>query len=121
MVISQIYGGGGKDGASFNHDFVEIFNRTQKAVVLDGMSLQLSDTATSSFTTALPLAGTLQPGAYELIQLGTDDDTVGTALPAADLSNDAQIGSATDGKVAISFTASTLNCGGTSNPARRRS
>src|SRR6202012_1461201 len=40
VVISQVYGGGGKDGASFNHDFVEIFNRTQKPVVLDGMALQ---------------------------------------------------------------------------------
>ena len=27
LVISQVYGGGGNAGASYTHDFVEIFNR----------------------------------------------------------------------------------------------
>ena len=116
VVISQVYGGGGRDGATFNHDFVEIFNRSAKAITLDGMSLQLSASATSSFNHAVPLTGSLAAGAYLLVQLGTDDVTVGGDLPvSADLTDDAQIGSATDGKVAIALTTSSLNCGAIAN------
>ena len=40
VVISQVYGGGGNAGASFTHDFIELFNRGTAPVVLDGMSVQ---------------------------------------------------------------------------------
>ena len=40
VVISQVYGGGGNAGASFTHDFIELFNRGTTPVVLDGMSVQ---------------------------------------------------------------------------------
>ena len=28
LVISQIYGGGGNSGATFTHDFIELYNPT---------------------------------------------------------------------------------------------
>lgn len=115
VVISQIYGGGGQANATLNHDFVELFNRTQKPVVLDGMSVQLSSSATGNFNHAIPLTGTLPAGSYWLIQLGTADDTVGTAIDGADQSDDTTIGSATDGKAAIAFSTTALNCGATAN------
>ena len=40
LVISQVYGGGGNSGATYTHDFVEIFNPTASSVSLAGMSIQ---------------------------------------------------------------------------------
>ncbi|MCB0159237.1 MAG: lamin tail domain-containing protein, partial [Caldilineaceae bacterium] len=40
VVISQIYGGGGNSGATFTHDFVELFNPGPDPVVLTGWSVQ---------------------------------------------------------------------------------
>lgn len=40
LVISQIYGGGGNAGASYTHDFVELFNRGSGAVSVNGLSIQ---------------------------------------------------------------------------------
>jgi hypothetical protein len=35
-VISQVYGGGGNAGATYTHDFVEIFNPTDAPISLAG-------------------------------------------------------------------------------------
>src|SRR5688572_4031011 len=40
LVISQVYGGGGNSGATYTHDYIEIFNRGSSTVALAGMSLQ---------------------------------------------------------------------------------
>ena len=40
VVISQVYGGGGNAGATFQNDFVEIFNRGNTTVSLAGWSIQ---------------------------------------------------------------------------------
>ena len=72
IVISQVYGGGGNSGATFTHDFIELFNRSSSPVSLAGWSLQYAS-ATGSFSasatqiTELP-AVTLAPGHYLLIQ-----------------------------------------------------
>lgn len=39
VVISQVYGGGGNSGATYTHDFVELFNRGTSAVTLTGHTL----------------------------------------------------------------------------------
>lgn len=36
VVLSEVYGGGGNSGATFTHDFIELFNPTEAAVSLDG-------------------------------------------------------------------------------------
>ena len=36
LVISQVYGGGGNSGATYTHDFVELFNRGNSAVNING-------------------------------------------------------------------------------------
>src|SRR2546426_5159778 len=36
VVISQIYGGGGNSGATLRNDFVELFNRSNVAVSVEG-------------------------------------------------------------------------------------
>jgi hypothetical protein len=85
VVISQAYGGGGNTGATYTHDFVELFNRGSEPVSLAGYSIQYASATGTSWVnkTDLP-AFTLQPGQYFLVQqaqgnAGTDP------LPAPDL------------------------------------
>src|SRR5512145_1002446 len=74
LVISQVYGGGGNTGATYTHDFVELFNLGTTPVSLAGWSIQYASAtgggnlgATTTQLTELP-AVTLQPGQYFLIQ-----------------------------------------------------
>ena len=51
VVISQVYGGGGNAGATYTHDFVELFNRGTTTVSLAGLSVQYaSATGTGNFS-----------------------------------------------------------------------
>ncbi len=85
LVISQIYGGGGNASATYTNDFIEIFNRGNTAVSLNGMSVQYaaatSTTGNYSVTT-LPNV-LLQPGQYFLIQESSGGAN-GISLPTPD-------------------------------------
>ena len=114
VVISQVYGAGGNTGASFTHDFIELFNRGTTPVVLDGMSVQY---ASATGTGALganagqltELSGTIQPGKYLLIH--ESSGAVGTAPPATDIVDATPIAMAAGaGKVALATGTTTLNC-----------
>ena len=114
IVISQVYGGGGNSGATFTHDFIELFNRSSSPVSLAGWSLQYAS-ATGSFSasatqiTELP-AVTLAPGHYLLIQQA--QGTGGTTpLPTPDFVDPTPIAlSGTTGKVALVSSVASLNC-----------
>lgn len=67
VVISQVYGGGGNSGATYTHDFIELFNRGDAPVSLAGWSVQYAS-ATGTSWQATPLTGTLLPGRYLLVQ-----------------------------------------------------
>ncbi|HEX5949726.1 MAG TPA: lamin tail domain-containing protein [Actinomycetota bacterium] len=122
VVISQVYGGGGNSGATYTHDFIELFNRGTDPVSLAGWSVQYaSATGTgnlgSSATqlTELPSVS-LQPGQYLLIReaQGTGGTT---ALPTPDVVDPSPIAmSATGGKVALVSSAASLGCNGGSTP-----
>ncbi len=67
VVISQIYGGAKNDpGASFNTDYIEIFNRGTTSVNLKGWSNQAITSKDEWQSTKL--AGSLAPGGYMLIK-----------------------------------------------------
>lgn len=85
VVISQAYGGGGNSGATYTHDFVELFNGGSAAVDLTGWSVQYASAAGSSWSgqTNLP-AVVLQPGQYLLIQEAAGSGG-STALPTPDV------------------------------------
>ena len=68
IVVSQVFGGGGNAGAPYNADFVELFNRSSTAVDVSGWSVQYATAAGTSWS-ATPLAGTIQPGGYYLVEL----------------------------------------------------
>jgi len=119
VVISQVYGAGGNTGATYTHDFIELFNRGTSPVSLSGWSLQYaSATGTGNFgasatqITELP-AIVLQPGQYFLVQEA--GGTIGLPLPTADLIDPTPIAMAAGaGKVALVNTTSPLGCNGTS-------
>jgi len=87
LVISQVYGGGGNRGgeagpAPLSHDFVELFNRGQEPVELDGKAI-LYAPASGQFSrrNVTPLKGkALQPGEHFLVQMAS---AIRDAGPAA--------------------------------------
>ncbi len=106
LVISQLYGGGNNSGATFQNDFVEVFNRGTTTVnfAVTPYSIQYAS-ASGSFSGSASnfialTTGTLIPGQYFLAKLA-GGTTNGVALPAEDASNASLAMSATDGKVAL--------------------
>ncbi|MGQ0542137.1 MAG: DNA/RNA non-specific endonuclease [Blastocatellia bacterium] len=85
IVISQIYGGGGNGATSpFSHDFVELFNRGDQPVSLNGWSTQYASASGTNWLVT-PLSNvTLQPGQYYLIQYASGGAN-GVALPTPDV------------------------------------
>jgi uncharacterized protein len=121
VVLSQVYGGGGNSGAPYQNDFIELFNRGAASVSLAGWSVQYtSATGTGTFGSSTsqltPLAGTLAPGQYVLVQEASNA-AVGAALPTPDVTDSSPINmSATGGKVALVSTTTPLGCNGSSTP-----
>jgi len=91
LVISQIYGGGGRTGAAFQSDFVELHNRGPSSIDLNGLSLQrVSDTGSTWSVTPLATSSLIVPaGSYFLVKGRSDSscggNPCGEALPTPDL------------------------------------
>jgi uncharacterized protein len=116
LVISQIYGGGGNSGATYSHDFIEIFNRGTASVSLEGKSLQYTSAAGSGNLGAnaaqlTELSGSILPGRYLLVREATNNAAVGAPLPTPYLDDPTPINmSGTAGKVALANGITTLGC-----------
>ncbi|AWA30059.1 hypothetical protein HYN48_08185 [Flavobacterium magnum] len=115
MVISQIYGGGGNTSATYQHDFVELFNPSSSPINLNNYAVQyLSATGTGAWSATANLGNvTVQPGKYFLVRLANGGAN-GTAISSFDFSNTAINMSATAGKVALTNSTTALSGG---NPA----
>jgi MYXO-CTERM domain-containing protein len=92
LVISQVYGGGGNQGATISHDYVELFNRGTAPVSLNGKSIQYigfgMNFDKTKFVVPLPNE-MLAPGEHYLIRLATSNAAIGTSIEAtADLKTD---------------------------------
>ena len=75
--ISQVYGGGGNNGAPYLNDFIELFNASSSAVDLSGWSVQYA-AATSTNWQATALNGlTIQAYGYLLVVFKMPDDFLG--------------------------------------------
>lgn len=101
VVISQVYGGGGNSGATYDTDFVELFNSGSSAVDISGWSVQYASSSGSGWgneTTIIGSGATLQPGQYYLVAGASG--TNGTALPTPDASGGSNL-SGTHGKLAL--------------------
>ena len=111
LVISQVYSGGGNSGAPLTHDFVELYNPTEYAISLSGMSIQYAGAGTNNWgSNQFNLSGSVAPGRYFLIQFGSTTST--SNLPRPDLKSNALTLSTASGKVALIDNTTTLtgNC-----------
>jgi uncharacterized protein len=114
LVISEVYGAGGNNGAVLQNDFVELFNRGATPVSLNGKSVQYaSATGTGNFTVISPLSGELQPGQHALVSAGGGAN--GAPLPNPDFSGSTLM-AAGAGKVALADQSGALPCNGGSDP-----
>ncbi|HEX3581609.1 MAG TPA: DNA/RNA non-specific endonuclease [Thermoanaerobaculia bacterium] len=102
VVISQVYGGGGNSGATYQNDYIELYNPTASPVDMTGWTLQYQAAAsTGNWTGFQPIGGVIGPGEYFLVQLASGGAT-GAPLPAPNIDGSASINmSATAGKIAL--------------------
>lgn len=115
VVISQVYGAGGNNGAVLNRDYVELFNRGTSAVDMTGWSIQYnSATGVNPWNfNALPAGATIQPKQYYLIAFGADGAN-GAALPTPDFNSTVSplTLSGTSGKLILANIATAFPAGG---------
>ncbi|HEV7799337.1 MAG TPA: lamin tail domain-containing protein, partial [Pyrinomonadaceae bacterium] len=110
VVISQVYGGGGNTGATFKNDFIELFNRGNSAVSLNGWAVQYASAAGVSWQVT-PLTNVmLEPGQYYLIQESAGAGGT-TNLPTPDVIGGIMM-SATGAKVALTSSSAALSTSG---------
>ena len=110
LVVSQVYAGGGNSGATYQNDFVELFDAGSAPVDLSGWTLQYASAASTSWQTTA-LAGTISPGHAYLVQLASTA-AVGLPLPPSDASGTTNL-AASGGKVALVHDSAALTCGAT--------
>ena len=106
LVISQVYGGGGNTGATYQNDYVEIYNPSASPVSTTGWSVQYG-AATGTTWQVQPLGGIIGPGEYYLVQLGTGG-AIGSVNPQPNIFGSINL-SATAGKVALSNSGAPLS------------
>lgn len=100
VVISQVYGGGGNTLATYQNDYVELYNPSPTTFNLSGWSVQYAAAAGSGWAAGtVPLAGPIAPGEYYLIKLGTNG-AVGALLPPANVEGTVNMAAA-NGKIAL--------------------
>ena len=98
LVISEVYGGGGNSGATYTHDFIELYNPTDAAISLTGRSVQYRSSGGTG-TGFTNLSGSVAPGRHFLIQQAQGSGGT-TALPAPDATGTLAM-SGTAGSVAL--------------------
>ncbi|MBD5785241.1 ExeM/NucH family extracellular endonuclease [Cellulosimicrobium terreum] len=85
VVINEAYLSGGSANAPYTNKFVELYNPTDAAIDVSGMSLQYrSATGTGAFTGVTALTGSIAAGGYYLVQGGSNGSN-GAALPEPDV------------------------------------
>lgn len=99
--ISQVYGGGGNASATYNQDFVELFNAGTTPVDISGWSVQYASYNGSAWAVNAIPAGTtpIAAGKYFLVGLAVGGAN-GSALPTVDATGTSNM-SGSQGKVAL--------------------
>jgi hypothetical protein len=101
VVISQIYPGGGTQGAPLAYDYVELYNYGSTDVSLANWSIQFGAQSTQTFPSRVNLSGTILANHYFLVQMGTTNAGVGAPLPTPDVSSNGINLDVTAGRVAL--------------------
>jgi predicted extracellular nuclease/2',3'-cyclic-nucleotide 2'-phosphodiesterase (5'-nucleotidase family) len=98
VVINEVYGGGGNSGATYTHDFVELYNPTDADVSLAGLAIEYRS-ATGGSGGVTPLQGTIPARGHFLVQQAAGSGGT-TALPAPDQVGSLNMGG-TNGQVLL--------------------
>ncbi|MGO1834908.1 MAG: ExeM/NucH family extracellular endonuclease, partial [Actinomycetaceae bacterium] len=86
VVINEVFARGGSANQAYQQKFVELYNPTDEAIDLAGMSLQYrSATGTGDSSIAVSLTGTIEPDGYYLVTGGSNGQN------GADLSGESDI------------------------------
>ncbi|HYX28378.1 MAG TPA: Calx-beta domain-containing protein [Pyrinomonadaceae bacterium] len=110
LKISQVYGGGNNSGATYQNDFVELFNHGSTTVdfSITPYSVQYAGVGSNFGTSKTNLtSSSIAPGKYFLVQ-ESGGTTNGLPLPAADATGTINLAS-TAGKVALVFGTTALS------------
>lgn len=83
VVISEVYGGGGNNGAPLTNDFIELFNPTDEDIDLAGWSVEYF-AASGNTGGSTALTGIIPAGGYFLIQQSAGNNKDLAALPTPD-------------------------------------
>jgi 5'-nucleotidase len=117
LVISEVYGAGGSTGATYTHDFIEIFNPTAAPISLNGKSLQYRSTASTTASAnvfALPDVA-VPAGGHFLVSGGSGAN--GAALPVTADAASALNLSGTNGQIFLATGTTGLDADGAGNVA----
>ena len=110
IVASQVYAGGGNAGASFTHDFVELFGvAVLTAVDVSGWTIQYASAGGTTWQ-ATALSGSIAPGRRSLPRAARIGRRRRCTLPTPDATGTTNL-AVSGGKVAIVRDASPLTCG----------
>jgi ribosomal protein L35AE/L33A len=113
LKISQVFGGGNNSGATYQNDFVEIFNHGSTTVdfSVTPYSVQYAGVGSSFGSSKTNLTtGSIAPGKYFLVQ-ESGGTTNGVPLPAPDATGSINL-AGTTGKVALVIGTSFLSSAG---------
>lgn len=83
LVISEVYGAGGNNGAVLNADFIELYNPTGAAIDLNGLSVHYRSAGGGSGGSPYALSGSVPADSHFLVQMGSAGAN-GAALPTPD-------------------------------------
>ena len=100
LMIYEAYGGGGNSGATYNYDYVILYNGSATDINISGYSLQYA-AATSSTWSVLSLSGTIYAHTYYIVRLASNNPAIGAALPITPNITGSLNLSATSGKIAL--------------------
>ena len=115
LVINEVYGGGGNSGATLTNDFIELANRSDAAVSVDGWSVQYHSSGATGSWQVTTLSGSIP--AHGLYLVGESKAAGGTQpLPLTQASGSIAM-SATAGTMALVHGTDPLTCADSSSCA----
>jgi hypothetical protein len=112
LVIAEFFTSGGAAGASYDHDYVELFNPTAAPISLTNVSLQIVGGGGGGNWMFVALGGGTVPAhAYFLVELGAAGQGSGAPLPTPDATFPSLNLPVSTGKIALVASLSVLNQG----------
>lgn len=109
VLIDEVYGGGGNNGAVYDRDFVELYNPGEDPVSLDGWSVQYGSAGGTTWSGQTDLTGEIPGGGSFLVAQAYGSNTDLPDLPAPDVEGNIFM-SGSGAKVALVSSTDRLTC-----------